>query len=114
MYLIQGITTDALQTQSLILPDNTSVDLKLYFSLIQQGWFASLTYINFEINNMRVTNSPNMLRQFKNLIPFGMACITVGGREPTQNQDFATAAANLYVLSAAEVQEYEDYLSGEI
>lgn len=83
---------------------------------MQQGWFITqLTYGNFTINELRITNNANMLYQFKNQIPFGLACVSpVTKREPSLQDDFATNSATLYILTAAEVEQFSEYLSGQI
>lgn len=112
MYTIQNLTTDSLQTQSVILPDGGQVSFTLKFVPLQYGWFLSnLNYLDFTLSNLRVCNSPNMLNQFKNRLPFGLACFSKANREPSLLQDFASGASVLYVLSAAEVAEYTEYLS---
>lgn len=112
MLLINQITANANQQQVLILPDGTSMTLVLYFSSMQFGWFIkSLTYGSFTLTGLRISNNFNMLRQWKNILPFGMACISDGQREPTLIQDFFSGASKLYILTAAEVQEYEGFLT---
>lgn len=90
--------------------------MQISFVPLQYGWFiTNLTYGSFIINGLRITVSPNMLRQFKNQIPFGLACVANKvTREPTQQQDFSSQSFNLYILSAAEVIRYEDLLSGQV
>jgi len=79
---------------------------------MQFGWFIEeLIYGKLTIKSIRVCNSPNILAQFKNKIPFGIACFSSENREPSQQNDFISGASNLYVLSAAEVLEYEEFLS---
>lgn len=113
MYLIQQITNDPYQTQDLVLPDGTVVSLTLYFIPMQYGWFiTNLTYGNFVLNGVRISNSPNILYQFKNQIPFGLACFSKGNREPSLQDDFSSGASQLFILSAAEVQAYSEFLSG--
>lgn len=113
MYRIQQITSDALQKQTLVLPDGTTLELTIYFVQMQYGWFiTNLAYGNFVLNNLRITNSPNMLHQFRNKIPFGLACFSTNDREPSQQEDFSSNASILYILSADEVAQYGDYLSG--
>lgn len=118
MYLIQNLTQDALQTQTIVLPNTngTSMTLTIYFIPMQYGWFITdLTYGGFVLNGLRITVSPNMLYQFRNQIPFGLACYCNGqSREPTQSQDFSSGAFSLYVLSQAEVAQYAEILSGNI
>lgn len=112
MLLIQQLTGDPLQQQTLILPDGTSLSLTIYFVPLQIGWFiTNLTYQNFVLNGVRITNSPNMLIQFQNQIPFGLACFSASNREPTQQEDFASGASTLYILTAAEVKQYQELLN---
>lgn len=112
MYLIQQVTADAYQKQNLILPDGTQVLFTLNFYPMQYGWFVpQLTYKNFQLQGLRITNSPNMLNQFRNQIPFGLACFTQADREPTQQEDFVSGASQLYILSADECAQYAELLS---
>lgn len=115
MFIIQQITTDSDQKQTLILSDGTQILIELYFSPMQYGWFiTSLTYGDFVLQGLRITNSPNMLQQFKNQIPFGLACFSTNNREPSQQDDFASGNSELYILSAAEVQAWTETLSGQV
>lgn len=113
MNIIQQITSAPFQQQVLILPDGTSMSMTLYFMPMQQGWFiTNLTYKDFVINGLRITVSPNMLNQFRNQIPFGLACFSVDNREPSLQQDFSSGNASLYILTSDEVSEYARLLSG--
>lgn len=112
MLLIQQLTSDPLQSQNLVLPDGSQLTLTIYFSPMQLGWFiTSLIYGAFTLNGLRITNSPDMLYQFKNEIPFGLACFTKGNREPSQQQDFSSGASSLYILTSAEVEQYSEFLA---
>jgi hypothetical protein len=114
MNLIQQVTSDALQQQTIALPDGTTFVLTIYFVPQQYGWFiTSLTYQNFTLNGYRIFNSTNILHQYRNQIPFGIACYgSQNEREPTQQQDFSSGACSLYLLTAAETQQYSDFLLG--
>lgn len=115
MYIIQQITDDAFQEQNLILPDGTSLTLQMRFVPMQFGWvITSLVYGAFTLTGLRITVSPNMLRQFKNEIPFGLACYAnaQNNREPTQQEDFSSNNFSMYLLDETEVQAYEEILSG--
>ena len=116
MYQIKQINDSPLQRQTLVLPDGTSFTMTIYYMLQQYAWFIrSLTYgEDFTLNGFKISNSPNMLHQFKNQIPFGIACFTKGNREPTQKEDFSSLTSVLYVLSEAEVEAYSEYLSGQV
>ncbi len=116
MFLIQQVTNDANQKQVLILPNGNALTMQMYFVPLQFGWFIkSLVYGTFTLSNLRVTVSPNMLRQFKNQIPFGLACYANGVvREPSQQLDFSSKAFSLFILNQAEVFAYEEILSGNL
>lgn len=112
MNLIQQITADPLQKQTIVIADGTSFDITMYFVPMQYSWFIQeLVYGTFTLEGFRIFNSPNMLHQYRNRLPFGLGCYTVGGREPSQQQDFSSAASKIYVLTAAEVAEFESYLT---
>lgn len=111
MYLVNTITDDAAQIQSLILFDGSSLLLKLRFSSMQYAWnIENLTYGNFVINNLRITNSPNMLQQFIGQIPFGLGCLSIDNREPSLIEDFSSGNSSLYILDTDEVEEYTQLL----
>ncbi len=115
MYQVQNLTGDSRQKQTLVLPDSTLIGLTIYFVPMQLGWFITeLTYQSFVLHSLRITNSPNMLYQFRNQIPFGLACFSDQNREPSQQLDFASGASKLYVLSEEEVEIYTEILSGQI
>lgn len=112
MNLIQQITNDANQTQTIVLPDGTSFDFTLYYVDLQIGWFiTNLTYGTFTLSGFRVSRSPNMLNQYRNQIPFGLGCVMTQDREPTQQLDFSTGVGQLYLLSAAEVAQFSSFLT---
>lgn len=117
MLKIQNWTTDTDQTQSIVLPDGSLMTLELYFREQQQGWFIkSLVWskTGFTVQGLRITNNINMLLQWRNLIPFGLACLTSAGYEPSLQQDFSSGASVLYVLTQAEVVQLDELLAEAI
>lgn len=113
MLLVQQITSNPLQKQTLVLQNGIAVTLELYFRPLQQGWFINtLQYGTFILHGLRITNSPNMLYQWRHLIPFGLGCFSAGNREPSLQEDFSSGASKLYVLTEAEVEEYTEFLEG--
>ena len=111
MLLIQQVTSNPLQKQTLVLEDGSAFSMTVYFRPMQQGWFINeLIYGDFTLYGMRIVNSPNMLNQWRNKLPFGLACFTAGNREPSLQQDFISGTSKLYVLNQAEVDEFAEYL----
>lgn len=115
MFRVEDITSETFQQLELVLPDGTLVTVTIYFVPMQYGWFITeLTYGDFILRGFRISNGPNILRQFKNQIPFGLQCISEQDREPTLQEDFSSNASKLYILDQADVALYEDFLSGQV
>jgi hypothetical protein len=113
MYRIERITNDAYQKQNLVLSDGTQVVLTMYFVPMQYGWFITeLVYGDFILKGLRITNSPNILHQFRNKIPFGLACFSKAKREPMFIDDFSQQNSKLYILTSSEVTYYSGLLTG--
>ncbi len=114
MYKITKISSDALQQQSLVLPDGTLFTITMEFIPMQLGWFfRSIVYGDWSVQGMRICVSPNMLYQFKNRLPFGLGCFSnVGPREPSLQQDFSSDAFSLFILDSAEVDDLANYIEG--
>lgn len=112
MLRINQITSYPLQQQNIILPDGSFFSITVNFIPMQLGWFITdFSYKEFPLKMVRISVSVDMLYQFKNILPFGLGCFTNENREPTLQQDFASGAFGLYVLSQAEVAAYSAILS---
>jgi len=114
MLRFQGITDDPKQKHTLVLPSGKRLEVRLEFKPLQLGWFISFSYQTFEVRNLRIVNHPNMVHQFKNLIPFGIGCFSKDLREPMLLSDFLNDDLKLYILERAEVLEFEDVLNGQV
>lgn len=113
MFQIQNLTTDPKQKQNIVLPDGTQIILEIAFVPMQLGWFIrELTHVDFSISGIRICNSPDILYQYRNQIPFGLACFSpITKREPTQQEDFVSESSTLYILTQEEVAEYTNLLN---
>jgi hypothetical protein len=112
MNLISNWTDNALQQQKIVLTDGSIVTLQLYFRPQQQGWFLQeVAWGTFVVQEIRITNNVNLLLSWRNLIPFGLACITAGGREPSLPQDFSSGASQLYVLTPTDLATFNATLA---
>ncbi len=108
MKQITTITDQPDQKMILVLDNNDTADFRLYFSARQQAWYYDFTYKNLTCNCSKVVLTPNSLRQFKRIIPFGIAFSSQSYVEPFQLTDFSSGRVQMYVLSANEVQEIEE------
>lgn len=111
MKQITSITNDANQILTLVLDDGTRVNMTMSFWPNQYGWYYSLTYGDFEVSNRRMVNSPNLLRQFRAIIPFGLCCTVIDGYEPIYQNDFSSGRASLYVLNSEDIVSTETLIT---
>ncbi len=81
--------------------------MTLRFLPSQEMWMMDIAYDDFKTNGIAIVNSPNLLRGYKNIIPFGISCNSNDGIDPHFIDDFATQRVNLYLLTAADVEEIE-------
>lgn len=102
MRQITEISTSANQRLRLVGENNEQIDLVLQYKPTQQSWYFTLTYQGRTIGSKRVCESPNLLNQFRNVVPFGLACRVPEGGEPYFVEDFATGRVQLYLLNEAE------------
>lgn len=107
MKQITEITSAAKQKFSITTEDNESFELKLEYSDQQQGWFWSLVYGEVVISGARLVSHPNILRSFKNILPFGISIQSEDFSEPILIDDFESGRVAFYLLTAAEVAEIE-------
>ena len=85
------------------------VQFKLYYRPAIQMWMIDIIFGAFIVNGLRVCNSPNILEQFTEIIPFGIQVNTeTVGYEPTLIDDFSTGRAVLNVLDSDELQQIEN------
>ena len=112
MNRVDVLTNAGRQKLQLILQDGSTVNMELQYVDNQKGWFYSLTHSasSFAVTNRRVVTSPNMLRAWRHIINWGLACVTVDGEEPVFVDDFFNARASLYVLDEADVLTVEEMI----
>lgn len=113
MFKIQNITDYPNQGKSLVLPDGTRIQIEIQFFPLRKCWFINrLTYEDFVLNTFKIVAGVNILRQFKNQIPFGLGCYSPDQRDPQFAEDFSEGNIELFILTQEEVQAYEDSLNG--
>lgn len=113
MQRIQNITAVPYQRQTLALSDGSRLTITMRFVEQQRGWFFDeISWEGFRLTGLRISNNPNMLYQWRNLVPFGIQCSTNGGREPSLQEDFFSGASKLHILERSDVEAYREYLNG--
>lgn len=114
MTLIDNLTAFAYQQTTIVLADGSSAVLELRYSGAAQRWFLNVTYGAEVHYGIGLCCHPNILRQWKNVIPFGISCVTTDQTDPFNPNDFATGRVSLYLLDAADVQQVESLIFGAV
>lgn len=114
MTRIDNLTDASDQTTTLILPDNTAITLRLRFRPRTQRWTADVGYAakNFQANGLNLCCFPNVMRPWREILPFGLAFMTADFTDPFQLQDFVTGRVGVYLLDAADVASVETNIIG--
>lgn len=114
MNLVDNLSDDASQLTRLALPDGSLVVLALVYQPATQRWTVSVTRNDFTVNNMNLCVHPNLLREWREVIPFGLAITSTDGGDPVLIDDFISGRIQLYVLTAADVIEIENNVFGAL
>ena len=107
MYLLNNLGNEPKQKLSMMLEDDTRLELKFEYRANQEGWFFSFVYGENEYQNIRLTTSYNILRAYRNWLPFGLRCDTVDDGEPIEINDFVSGYANVYLLNKTDIEAIE-------
>lgn len=114
MTQIDNLTNSSDQVADLILPDNTTAEMRLRFRPRTQRWIADIGYTaaNFQVNGLNLCCFPNVLRSWRSLIPFGLAFMTADLTDPFNVNDFASGRVAVYLLNAQDVKLVETEIIG--
>lgn len=100
--------TDAAYQQSILTGNpGQRIVLTVRFLASQQLWVMDIVWESFAAYGIQLVNAPNLLRNYRNLIPFGLACGTTDNQDPYTLDAFSTGYAKLYLLTADEVNSVE-------
>ena len=110
MLLINSLTNDPMQQFSLTGIPGVQVGVLLRFMPRIEIWNMDITYGSFIAEGIPLVCSPNLLRQWRNIIPFGIACTNIYKLDPYTVNDFADGTASLYLLNSADVAAVEAQL----
>lgn len=108
MRRLTGLTDDPKQQFAMVIEGYDAATVTLEYKSSQYAWFMSVVWGNFELYGERVATGPNMLRQFKDIIPFGIAVSGNNAIDPLFLTSWLTDCS-FYVLDAADVESAEAY-----
>lgn len=106
MYLISALNDRPKQTFKAVIDGYDTATITIEFKPEQFGWFMSIVWGTFELYNERVATSDNILRQFKNIIPFGILIEGVNAIDPLTIDSWLTDN-KFYMLDQADIEEVE-------
>lgn len=109
MKRLDGIRATGRQTLNAFASNGKRIDMTFVFYAAIQEWFINVTYETFELTGFRIFASPNILQQYENIIPFGLAVTVQGGAEPFLISDFSSGRVNIYVLTPEEVEQVQEF-----
>lgn len=104
MYKLTQLDNNAKQEIKIILDNNENVIINFEYKPNQLGWFFGFKYNDINYQNIRLTTSYNILRAYRNWLPFGLRCDTADGFEPMDITDFISNYAFVYILTNEEVK----------
>lgn len=112
MNQIDTISDDANQLLQVVLDDGTSVQLTLVFLPAIERWSISLLAPTLEVDGMILCAFPNVLRPWRAVIDYGIACTSIDGGDPVFIDDFSTGRCSLFVLNSSDVAAVEVAIGG--
>lgn len=113
MNQLTTISDEADQLLYVNLPDGTLVTVNLAYLAGTQRWMMNLTYKDVVINGIGVCVHPNLLRQFREQIPFGFSCTATNGIDPIASDDFTNLRCAFFLLSESDIAEIEKVVFGK-
>ena len=107
MQAITNLDNSADQVTNVVLSDGSVAQFEFIYEPAIERWMFNLTHPDITVNLLNLCAGPNMLRDWRNVIPFGLACLSTDGADPFYIDDFQSGRITLYVLNAAEVAAVE-------
>ena len=102
MYSLTGLTNGYNQN---IVVSNTGygdITFTFHYSDTQLSWWYGVAWSGWGFQNHRLLLSPNLLDRFRNVIPFGLSCVSLDGGEPLFQSDFIYPRIQLNILTTEE------------
>lgn len=112
MRQIDNLSDDASQQVQVILDDGTLAVVALRYLASGQRWVADVTRGEFSVKSIGLCQHPNLLRAYRQVIPFGLMCSAVDDVDPAYIQDWVNGRCSLQILTAEEVQAVETDVIG--
>jgi len=107
MKFITELTDDTKQSYTLVTEDGLKISFSLRYLPTQSSWYFDLSYGDITIYSRKLVLAPNILRRYKNILPFGLGCCSNDLVDPFLLTDFSSGRVQLYLLTSTEVEKIE-------
>ena len=114
MVALDNLSDSPNQKTSVTLDDGSTLALTFVFRPATQHWECDIVHPSITKNGMQLVVHPNQLRQFRSVIPFGLAIVSTDGADPAYIDDFTSGRVTVYVLNAQDVQDVETNILGAL
>ena len=105
---IRAVGEQRLRTQT---SNGETLTLDIRYNTSTRAWFADVIFGSFVLNNVCLIYTLNLLRQYLNIIDFGIAIFSSDGSDPFLINDFATNRVQIGILTPSEVAQVETTFS---
>lgn len=116
MRAIVTLSADPDQLINVVLDDKSIATFEFIYRPGIQRWAFGVSHPTLvttqnptgTVNGSMLCTHPNLLRPWKNVIPFGLAITSSDGGDPFSLQDFVSGRVQVFVLNAADVAVIEN------
>ncbi len=91
MIALANLTLNNVQTTNVVLADGSAITFTFRYKPAVQRWFFDVSYptTGFAFTGKGLSTHPNILRTWRNIIPFGQQVSTSDGTDPFMPSDLA-------------------------
>jgi hypothetical protein len=114
MRQIDNLSAEANQVLQVTLADGTLVSFEFFYRAAIQRWTVSVARLEFEAYNLDLCLHPNLLRGYRERVPFGLAVTSTDGADPAFIDDFASGRIKIYVLDFEDVILVEQAIENDL
>jgi hypothetical protein len=107
MLLINSITNDPMQQMTLTGIPGLLIDVTLRFMPRIQTWDMDVVCGNFTAQGIPLLCGPNIMRQWRNIVSFGIGITNNYFLDPFTLTDFSSGNSQFYLLNSTDVATVE-------
>jgi hypothetical protein len=115
---IDNLTNSPNQSSTVTLDDGSAVVFNFRFmdTASPAFWVLDVIYdtLNFSLYNLNLSAHPNLLRQWGNVLPFGLLVSSTDGLDPLDINDFSNGRISLVLLDNTGIAAVESYITSGI